>query len=604
MFLTHHTAQRGSVLVITTVGLIALLGVVGLAVDLGCFFNQKLKAQIAADAAALAAALTPHDADLSDNLNAAKALAAVNGFDMDDPEASIAVLVHSPPATGPAQGTAPGDYYEAIITQEHPTYFLNLVGVTSFPIMARSVAGVDKARVEGGPCVTVGDATFSSNTNVLAKYCRFYFSGTLTTISGSIVKGHSTNQYSTIFSPLTIYDPGMPLPDPPGAAFPSFSGGASLSCPKAKSGYTPVTSLTPGIYQNLHINGSCSLAGGEYKISGMMSFASNAESSGEGLIFMLKAGARINTDGRMYLRSGAPGYEDFIIWAQAPPNISLASYTSGSGTVTKAAPTLTFSLAPGAGENRLLLVSLVTGAVSPTGIDAPEISGVTFNGVKMTQVGEAAAYTDKKNQVEVRAYLFQMLEAELPAGSADLVVTAKGLANEVDAPVFAGAATYLNVNQNTPLGDTAKAVVTGSGGNAIALTGITSATGELVHGLALVDADGSPVGLTDGGGQTRVGSFATNTRLSAAISTKAGAGSVGLSWSWTGDQTAAALAVPLKRLESHITYGENVKPLYEDIPGKRHSIYGHIYAPGVPFDLGGKHDLSIPLKTHLVEWIE
>lgn len=593
----------------TTVALIALLGIVGLAVDLGCIFNQKLKAQIAADAAVLAAALTPYDADLSDNLNAAKALAAINGFAMDDPVAAVAVVVHSPPNTGPVEVTtsAPGDYYEAIITQEHPTYFLNLVGMTSFPIMARSVAGVDKARAEGGPCVTVGDAVFSSNTNVLAKYCRFYFSGTLTTISGAIAKGYATNQYSPIFSPLTIVDPGMPLPTPPGDGnFPLFSGGSSVSCPKAKSGYTQVSSLTPGVYQNIHINGTCTLAGGEYKISGLMSFVANANSSGEGLIFMLKAGARINTDGRMYLRSGAPGYEDYIIWAQAPPDIALASYTSGSGTVTKAAPTLTFSYEPGAGENRLLLVSVVTGAVSPTGIDAPKISDVRFNGVKMTQVGEAAA-TDKTNKVEVRAYLFQMLEAALPVGPANLIVTAKGLANDVDALVFAGATTYRNVNQDTPLGGTTTAVVTGGGGSAITLTGITSATGELVHGLVGVDADGSTVGLSDGGGQTRVGTFDSNDSnfpLSAALSTKAGADSLSLSWSWSGDQTAAALAVPLKRLESHISYGEKVKPLYEDIPGKRQSIYGHIYAPGVPFDLGGKHNLSIPIKTHLVEWIE
>ena len=603
MVATCCNRQRGSVLVMTTVGLVALLGIVGLAVDLGCFFDQKLKAQIAADAAALAAALTPYDVDLSDNLAAAKAWATANGFDMDDPDAHIAVVVHSPPANGPAQGTLPGDYYEAIITQDHPTYFLHLVGMTSFPIAARSVAGVDKAMVEGGPCVTVGDAFFSSNTDVLAKYCRFYFSGTLTTISGSIAKAYSTNQASTIFSAATIHDPGMPLPAPPGTAFPSFSGGSSVSCPKGMSGYMAVTSLTPGIYSNVHINGACSLAAGEYKISGLMSFASNAESSGEGLIFLLKAGARITTNGRMYLRSGAPGYEDFIIWAQSPPDITLAGYSNDHAWVTKTAPSLTFTHNPGSGENRLLLVSVVTGAVGPSDVEAPQVSGATFNGVTMTKVGEAAAYTDKANKVEVRTYLFQLPEANLPTGSANLVVTTKGLANSVEAPVFAGAATYNNVNQNNPLGTTATAVLTGGGGTTLTLAGITSATGEVVHGLIGVDADGTAFDLTDGGVQTRVGTFAID-RISAALSTKPGAGSLSLSWSWSGAQTAAAFAVPLKRLESKITYGENVKPLYEDIPAKRHSIYGHIYAPGVPFELGGKHNLSITNKTHLVEWVE
>src|SRR5436309_3652892 len=85
--------ERGQVMVLTAIGLIALCAVAGLAGDIGYFFDYRRRMQTAADAAALAGAVQLR----RDNkiASAAQAAAATDGFTN-----STDVAVHNPPLNG------------------------------------------------------------------------------------------------------------------------------------------------------------------------------------------------------------------------------------------------------------------------------------------------------------------------------------------------------------------------------------------------------------------------------------------------------------------------------------------------------------------------
>src|SRR5260221_6738235 len=72
-----RTAQSGQVMVLVCLAVITIMGLIGLAADVGSFQQQKQLLQTAADSAALAAA---QELNYGDSVAAAKADSARNGF--------------------------------------------------------------------------------------------------------------------------------------------------------------------------------------------------------------------------------------------------------------------------------------------------------------------------------------------------------------------------------------------------------------------------------------------------------------------------------------------------------------------------------------------
>jgi hypothetical protein len=107
-----------------------LFGMVGLAFDIGFLELMNRQAQTAADAAAIAGAISlPY----GDAAAGAKAAALKNGF----PNSSV--TVNNPPTVGPYVGNS--SYVEVFITQAEPTFFLRIVGAgSSSTVKARAVA--------------------------------------------------------------------------------------------------------------------------------------------------------------------------------------------------------------------------------------------------------------------------------------------------------------------------------------------------------------------------------------------------------------------------------------------------------------------------------
>src|SRR5881296_1663216 len=131
--------ERGQVMAMTAIGLIALCAVAGLAGDVGYFYDYRRRMQTAADAAALAGAeQLRRDTKIA---SAAQAAATTDGFTNGTDGTEVAV--HSPPLSGQYAGNP--SYVEAIIAQTRPSLFMGVLGFQSSRVSARAVAGMQDA---------------------------------------------------------------------------------------------------------------------------------------------------------------------------------------------------------------------------------------------------------------------------------------------------------------------------------------------------------------------------------------------------------------------------------------------------------------------------
>jgi hypothetical protein len=143
--------ESGQVLALTLVSMSLLLACIALAVDVGMLFRAKRNAQIAADAAAIAAALATQypNANVTPT-QAADNAAGVNGI--TDPSQ---VTVTPSPTNGYHTGAG---YVEVKILQPNPTVFMSMFGFSNVTVGARAVAGT----VPGPACIYILDPTDAS----------------------------------------------------------------------------------------------------------------------------------------------------------------------------------------------------------------------------------------------------------------------------------------------------------------------------------------------------------------------------------------------------------------------------------------------------------
>lgn len=150
---TSRTSQRGQILVVTAVGLLALFAIAALVVDLGMSWMLRRQEQNAADPGAIAAARwlrDPVTGAATWNQAGAEAdacfYAQQNGFFEGDAGCSAALLsgdleVHSPPVTGPYAGS-PGKV-QVVIHDTHPSFFGRIFNVGDATVTTGAVAAND-----------------------------------------------------------------------------------------------------------------------------------------------------------------------------------------------------------------------------------------------------------------------------------------------------------------------------------------------------------------------------------------------------------------------------------------------------------------------------
>jgi Flp pilus assembly protein TadG len=147
-----HPRERGQVLVIVAVGMVALIAMVGLVLDGGASFGQRRSQQRGADLAALAGAndLLLHG-DVNTARSVAESLATKNGY---DPAVVTVDVTVTPFASGRAGGKV-----RVGIKARHQNSFSTIVGLNAWDISvsATAIAG----SVTGGS--GVGPIIFSAN---------------------------------------------------------------------------------------------------------------------------------------------------------------------------------------------------------------------------------------------------------------------------------------------------------------------------------------------------------------------------------------------------------------------------------------------------------
>ncbi len=274
--------QSGQVLVLTSLSMMVLLGMMAMAVDVGLLFRAKREAQIAVDAAAVAAALDyKYNASVSSATTQGQAAAAVNG--VTNGSGGAVVTINIPPVDGPEQGES--GFIEAIVQDPTPTLFMTMFGLKSVDVAARAVVGSGS----GNGCLWTlarsgADVSLTGSGALTASHCDIYDDSGASdalelTGSGSIsalsigVSGNYQKTGSGTISPTPTTgiapaaDPLASLPTPTIA-----TGTCSSSCTPSFAGSSNNT-LEPGTYTSISNTGSgtLTLEAGNYVITGNLS---------------------------------------------------------------------------------------------------------------------------------------------------------------------------------------------------------------------------------------------------------------------------------------------------------------------------------------------
>jgi len=168
-------SDAGQALVIGALAMIVILGFLGLGIDLGYLRYMKRQLQKVADAAALAGAMELSYCGGTSNCSALTTAAqdalTENGFtgstlvtNCGSSTSSLAITVNNPPCYLGASDPNGGDvhYVEVVVSQQEPTYFSRIFGVTSVTLTARAEAGL----AGGNNCIFSLDPTDASTISV------------------------------------------------------------------------------------------------------------------------------------------------------------------------------------------------------------------------------------------------------------------------------------------------------------------------------------------------------------------------------------------------------------------------------------------------------
>lgn len=135
------SSERGQAIILIALAIVGLIGLTALAVDGGNIYAERRRAQNAADASALDAALAKVRGQ---NFSAEGLASAASNYYVDnDPTAgssspAVNVEIYNPPISGPYAGDS--QYVQAIITAKVKTYFGRVVGITEVTNKVEAVA--------------------------------------------------------------------------------------------------------------------------------------------------------------------------------------------------------------------------------------------------------------------------------------------------------------------------------------------------------------------------------------------------------------------------------------------------------------------------------
>ena len=231
-------SEAGSILILTALSMVVLLGVAALAVDGSYMYTERNRMAAAADAAAKSAAMEYRRSTSSDLQAFANREVAAHGF---DPAGATTVTVHRPPSSG--SFTSNANYVEVIVSRPTGTFFANILGWASLLPGARAVAGTSPSP----SCfVTMQQMSWGNNDTLSAANCGVAVGGNLTLGNGSIITAVSVSVTGTATGGTVAPPPvvNSPPPDDPLAYLPSLSDPGGATCTTAFKLTTDATFTT------------------------------------------------------------------------------------------------------------------------------------------------------------------------------------------------------------------------------------------------------------------------------------------------------------------------------------------------------------------------
>lgn len=197
--------ENGQALVVTALCLTALLGIMGLAIDVGLVHYSQLQLQTAADAAAVAAGLELGNcgktvctnmqtaaarALIEDGITASTITPTVNKCTISTSTGLTMVINVAPCVLGssdPNSGNT--NMVEVVLTQPQKTFFGTFVGLPKWNLAARAEAGeAYYLTTGGGNCIYTKSLAFNSSTGTFKlTNCGIYDNGNFQTNNGDSV---------------------------------------------------------------------------------------------------------------------------------------------------------------------------------------------------------------------------------------------------------------------------------------------------------------------------------------------------------------------------------------------------------------------------------
>ncbi len=378
----HHD-ERGQTILLVALSLPFMLGFVGMATDVGALFKDKRTIQTAADAAAVAGALSLNNGAY---VTAAKKASAANGF--TDGSNGVIVTVNNPPTwsssnyKGAANNGTQG-YVEVTITKPESTIFLSLFGYPSVTVLARAVGANNApapncayvlANNYGGPALSI-----SGTMQSLSPQCGLIDDSTNSppmSVAGSLnmstigtVADCSSGCGSTI-TPAPIPNI-IPYSDPL-SYLPQFTCNGNISCTNGTDTFPCANNpdltkpLAPGCYNGISATGSygINLQPGTFVINGPLSLAGAGTLTGSGVTIIMTGGALSLNGVTLNLSAPTSGTYNGILFAQSSTDPSAAIFAQNASSTVHG-----FFYFP---ANQLLLNSTFTNAY--TGFVAQSLS--------------------------------------------------------------------------------------------------------------------------------------------------------------------------------------------------------------------------------------
>ena len=301
--------DRGGIAIVTGLLLIVCIGFAALAIDVGIWYDQKRKLQLAADAGAAGGVIALTETGKSSINTYATHDIVLNGCTSDN-NCTI-VAINNPPQSGP--NAANQNAVEVILSKPTSLY---LSGIFLSVAPTLHVRAVGTAGPPDNNCfLTLGTdgIRMVGTSNITAPNCSVYSNSGISGVGGSLITANKVSATGTITASVTAPGgtfPGSPiLPDPfASLKVPSFSG-----CGTNNYSGTPTT-ISPGVYcGGFSVNGgTVTMNPGTYIINGGS--------------FSLNGGATLNGNGVTLIFTSTTG---------SYPDISIA----GGNTLNLTAPT-------------------------------------------------------------------------------------------------------------------------------------------------------------------------------------------------------------------------------------------------------------------------